>query len=93
MSSVHPSRLPGDKSAKSADLEPCFEAGLVHVYRPGCARWLDEWTRHFEEFPNGDHDDFVDATAVMFHASASSRASVGRVVNPGYQARGRGAFL
>ena len=93
VSSVHPSRLPGDKSAKSADLEPCFEAGLVHVYRPGCARWLDEWTRHFEEFPNGDHDDFVDATAVMFHASASSRASVGRVVNPGYQARGRGAFL
>lgn len=93
VSVVHPSHLPGDKSAKCADLEPCFEAGLVHVYRPGCARWLDEWTRHFEEFPNGEHDDFVDATAVMFHASALAKASVGRVVNPGYQARGRGAFL
>ena len=93
ISTVHPSRLPGDKSAKSADLEPCFEAGIVHIYRPGCARWLDLWIRHFVEFPNGEHDDFVDATAVMYHASLSGHASVGRVVNRGYQSRNRGAFL
>jgi len=50
--------------------------------------------RHFEEFPNGTHDDFVDATAVMFHASASGHARVGRMSDPAHAAvRGRGAFL
>ena len=94
VSSVYPSRLPGDKAAKSADMEPSFEAGIVHIYRPLCARWLDEWMRHFEEFPNGTHDDFVDATAVMFHASASGHARVGRMSDPAHAAvRGRGAFL
>lgn len=93
VATVHPSRLPGDKSAKSADMEPSFEAGLVHIYRPGCARHLNLWLRHFEEFPNGEHDDCVDATAVMYHASVSGHANVGRVVNSNYQARGRGAFL
>lgn len=93
VTTVHASRLPGDKAAKSADLEPCFEAGLVHVYRPGCLRWIPEWKRHFEEFPNGAHDDFVDATAVMFHASATGQGHVGQIVNPAGRARARGAFL
>lgn len=69
---VRPSRLPGDKSAKLADLEPVFDAGDVHVYAPGCGPWLDLWRSEFLAFPDGPHDDGCDATAVMFHSFDSS---------------------
>jgi predicted phage terminase large subunit-like protein len=61
---VKKSLMPGDKSAKLAPLEPAFDAGTVHILR---GPWLDEWQRQFREFPDGAHDDFCDATAVMFH--------------------------
>ena len=64
---VRPSRLPGDKSAKLAPLEPVMDAGDVHVYVPGCKEWLDTWRAEFAAFPNGQHDDGPDATAVLFH--------------------------
>ena len=75
---VRPSRLPGDKSAKLAALEPVFEAGDVHVYAPGCAPWLDKWSAEFAAFPDGQHDDGCDATGVLFHAF--DRAGSGVVV-------------
>ena len=65
---VRPSRLPGDKSAKLAPLEPVMQAGDIHVYRPGCGEWLDTWLAEFSAFPDGQHDDSCDATAVLFHA-------------------------
>ncbi len=65
---VRPSRLPGDKSAKLAPLEPVFESGQVHVYGPGCRPWLDTWISEFSAFPDGKHDDACDATAVMASA-------------------------
>ena len=70
VSIVRKSTMPGDKSAKAAPLEPVFDAGAVHVYAPGCAGesrslWIDE----FAAFPNGKHDDGVDATAILFHES------------------------
>ncbi len=65
---VRPSRLPGDKSAKLAALEPVMEAGDVHVYAPGCRQWLDLWSAQFAAFPDGKHDDAPDATAVLFHS-------------------------
>ncbi len=65
---VRPSRMPGDKSAKLAPLEPVFEAGQVHVYGPGCRPWLDTWLSEFAAFPDGKHDDACDATAVMASA-------------------------
>lgn len=61
-------RPPGDKMVKAQPLEPIFEAGNVHV--PNDAPWVDEWLRHFEEFPSGAHDDAVDATALVWHAQA-----------------------
>lgn len=67
VSVVRASRLPGDKSAKLAPLEPCFDAGDVHVYRPGCGRWLETWLDEFAAFPAGTHDDGCDATAVAYH--------------------------
>lgn len=66
---VEKCNLPGDKSAKAAPLEAIFDAGLVHVYLPGCAACLDRWREDFSTFPNGRHDDAVDATAILFAVS------------------------
>lgn len=72
VSVVRASRLPGDKSAKLAPLEPSFDAKIVHVYVPGCGKWLDTWLSEFGAFPDGKHDDGPDATAVMYHSQAST---------------------
>lgn len=66
--SIRQIRPPGDKMAKAAPLEPIFEAGNVHV--PVGAPWLAQWLQHFEEFPQGAHDDACDATALIWHAQA-----------------------
>ena len=88
VSVVRPSRLPGDKSAKLAALEPSFEAGIVHVYAPGCGKWLDMWQEQFMSFPAGRHDDACDATAVMFHAQTATGGST-MLVSAGSRARTR----
>lgn len=64
---VRASRLSGDKSAKAAPMEPIFESRNVHIYVPDCARCLEQWKIDFAQFPEGVHDDAVDATAVMYH--------------------------
>lgn len=64
-------RLTGDKTVKAAPLEPIFDAGRVHVYRgPGGMddATYDAWVADFTAFPEGAHDDAVDATALLFHA-------------------------
>lgn len=72
---VRASRLPGDKSAKLSGMEPSFDAGLIHVYGPGCRPWLDTWMTEYSGFPEGSHDDGPDATAVMFHSQTSTTGS------------------
>ena len=65
---VRKSEMPGDKSAKAAPLEPVFDGGAVHVYRPGCEGETEAlWRNEFLTFPNGKHDDGVDATAILLH--------------------------
>lgn len=67
VSVVHPSHLPGDKSAKLAPLEPIFDAGNVHLLK---APWNDLFLRQFQEFPDGAHDDWCDPAAIVYHAFA-----------------------
>lgn len=64
---VEPSRLPGDKSAKLAPLEPVFDGGNVHMLR---APWNALLIQHFEEFPDGAHDDGADGTSIVYHELA-----------------------
>ena len=64
---VSRSAMTGDKSAKAAPMEPIFEAGNVHVFMPGCRAAWDQWRTDFLTFPDGAHDDAVDATAIMYH--------------------------
>lgn len=69
---VRRSAMSGDKSAKAAPLEASFDAGLVHVYLPDCESAFQRWKEDFSTFPNGKHDDAVDATAIMFHECTKS---------------------
>lgn len=79
ISSVRGSMLPGDKTAKAAPLEPIFEAANVHVYAPGCKMHIEKWKEDFRAFPDGAHDDAVDATAILFH-EASNLGSGSRII-------------
>lgn len=69
-------RMPGDKTVKAAPLEIPFDAGRVHVYRGGMTpETYDRWVADFASFPDGAHDDAVDATALAFAAVTANRGS------------------
>jgi phage terminase large subunit-like protein len=69
---VLPARLPGDKSAKLAPLEPIFDAGNVHILR---APWNEPLIRQFTEFPDGAHDDYCDPAAIIFEVLSQKGGS------------------
>ena len=71
--SVSGSQLPGDKSAKCAPLESVFETGNVHIMD---GEWNDFFIQCFREFPDGDHDDPCDATAILFHHFMEDQAGL-----------------
>jgi len=58
----------GDKVTRAEALMPIFESGNVNLLMNGIKTvdgknsWIDRWVRQFREFPNGDHDDFIDST-------------------------------
>lgn len=71
VSSVRPMRLTGDKTVKAAPMEPVFDACRVHLYvgDGGLDRETEHaWREDFAAFPDGPHDDAVDATALAFRA-------------------------
>ncbi len=49
----------GGKEARAAAIQPQVESG--NVYLPDGAPWLEEFVAEFTSFPNGKHDDQVDA--------------------------------
>ena len=68
------SRMPGDKAAKLAELEPIFQTGHIHV--PRGASWLPEWKRQFQTFPDGKHDDACDSLAICYNETMKSGIGV-----------------
>lgn len=58
---VVPFKPEGSKQARAELALAAFDAGKV--YLPARARWLDAWIQQHLAFPNGTHDDHVDATA------------------------------
>ena len=63
-----------DKSAKAAGLEPVFEHSRIHI--PVNAPWKDEFVRQFSAFPDGVHDDIVDACAILYNDSSFQTSSI-----------------
>jgi predicted phage terminase large subunit-like protein len=55
---VNPS---GGKIARAAAVSPLIEAGNVYLPHPAYAPWVNDFIEECAAFPNGAHDDQVDA--------------------------------
>jgi hypothetical protein len=44
-------------------VEPYQEAGNIYLLDPSIAPWVEDYIAEFQNFPNGAHDDQVDATS------------------------------
>jgi predicted phage terminase large subunit-like protein len=52
----------GGKEARANAVTADIEAGNVHLPDPSIAPWIHDYIEEFANFPNGAHDDQVDAT-------------------------------
>lgn len=64
--SIIASSLPGDKVLKARLVTPLIEGGLVCL--PKDAPWVEDFIKECEQFPNGKHDDQVDAMTICLDA-------------------------
>jgi predicted phage terminase large subunit-like protein len=64
-SSVYKVTVSQDKVARAACLEPLFDFSRIHAIR---GPWNDIFETQLSEFPNGNHDDVVDAVAGAYQA-------------------------
>ena len=51
----------GGKIARAAAVSPLIEAGNVYLPHPDYAPWVNDFVEECAAFPNGAHDDQVDA--------------------------------
>ena len=51
----------GGKVARAQGVSPLIEAGNVYLPHPLCAPWVNDFIEECVQFPNGAHDDQVDA--------------------------------
>jgi len=51
----------GGKVARAAAVSPLVEAGNVYLPHPDSAPWVKDFIEECAAFPNGAHDDQVDA--------------------------------
>lgn len=62
-------RFPGDKLVRAGPLASQAEGGNVYLLQG--AAWVDEFLDEFDAFPDGEHDDQVDATSGAFDVLSS----------------------
>jgi predicted phage terminase large subunit-like protein len=55
------------KQARASAVAPFAEAGNVHLPAPHLAPWIGDWIEEVCTFPNGAHDDQVDAATQGLH--------------------------
>ncbi|HET6208017.1 MAG TPA: phage terminase large subunit, partial [Terracidiphilus sp.] len=58
----------GGKVARAAAVSPLVEAGNVYLPHPQCAPWVNDFIEECATFPNGAHDDQVDAASAAFRS-------------------------
>ena len=51
----------GGKVARAAAVSPLIEAGNIYLPHPAYAPWVNDFIEECVQFPNGAHDDQVDA--------------------------------
>lgn len=70
---IIPIKTTGDKVTRMSYLEPCFEAGNVHILR---ADWNLDWLKEAKEFPSGKHDDQMDNLSAGYELRVLSPARI-----------------
>lgn len=60
----------GSKEVRAYAVTPLYEAGNVYHPSPSIAPWILEYEEELATFPNGTHDDQVDATTQALDAGA-----------------------
>lgn len=71
--SVHADRVTGDKAFRAEPLASQVEMGNVHLVK---GRWNNDFIDEVCSFPNGAHDDQVDAASGAFSRLSEGRARV-----------------
>jgi len=61
--SVIPYKVVNDKVSRISAVTPLIEGGRCML--PTNAPWIDDFLKECEQFPNGNHDDQVDALAIV----------------------------
>jgi len=62
-----------DKVARSAYIEPIFEAGRVFIKQ---AEWNDAWLDELTRFPEGTHDDRYDSLIAAVHEALARKGQM-----------------
>ena len=95
LTGVIPVNPGGGKISRVNAVSPAIESG--HVFLPLGAPWLEDYLRQFSEFPNGKHDDMVDATTQclyrMIYSSGIIDVPAEKSKEERLQLREREAFL
>jgi len=69
--------LKGDKVIRASVLEPIFLMGNVYVNGHPSDPWVAMLIKHISEFPNGAHDDGIDALVNAFNLALQRAAEAG----------------
>ena len=80
-------RNTGSKELRASPLSSCAERGNMRLVK---AHWNMAFLDEFSLFPNGDHDDIVDATSGAFHKLTERQPLGGGCVDNIYDNRTKG---
>lgn len=64
----------GSKMSRVYSVSPQIEAGNVHLPDPTIAPWVSDYVEEWVAFPNGKHDDQVDASTQALQRLGSSQS-------------------
>jgi len=80
LSGIIPVNPEGGKEARAGAIAPLVEAGNVWLPDPTIAPWVGDFVEECAAFPNGAHDDQVDAMSqALFRMSAGAEPKMWRL--------------
>jgi len=83
----------GGKEARAHACLPTIEAGNVYLPEPSTAPWVHDYIHEFSMFPNGAHDDDVDATTQLLNHLAGYGSGSGEFFTGGESAISSDSFV
>jgi len=71
----------GGKFARASSVTPYAEAGNIYLPDPSIAPWIMDYVEEMAMFPNGAHDDQVDATSQYVNWSESNKFDISSLIS------------